>query len=150
MTGVSRRRVTLVTRLLQHVEMRGVYTKDEGVWKLLTRDQELLDLVVCYENDGDIFLYVDTVVNKEVEPLVQVQSWFPPQPLSAVNRYEQGRINRVLQNRVKFEELGLGEANHDIKIDIGDFCATVSNDQDENGTPITLATQTPSTGGDTL
>lgn len=33
----------------------------------------------------------------------------PLKPLPAVNEYEQGRINRVLENRAKFEELGLGK-----------------------------------------
>ncbi|KAL8131414.1 hypothetical protein AgCh_007374 [Apium graveolens] len=58
----------------------GVYTIDDTGWKLLTRDKELLEIVDGCENDGEIQLYVDTVVDKEVEPSVEMQPWVIVRP----------------------------------------------------------------------
>ncbi|KAL8103614.1 hypothetical protein AgCh_027986 [Apium graveolens] len=56
-------------------EIGGVYTKAADGWKLLTCDKELLDLVNETKPDHELHLYVDTVIDKEVEPSVQMQPW---------------------------------------------------------------------------
>ncbi|KAL8147689.1 hypothetical protein AgCh_005133 [Apium graveolens] len=56
-------------------EIGGVYTKAADGWKLLTRDKELLDLVNETKPDHELHLYVDTFIDKEVEPSVQMQPW---------------------------------------------------------------------------
>lgn len=72
-----------------------------------------------------------------------------PQPsagdLAQITQQLEAKFNRKLQDNMAWMLKKLGEANPDLKIDIGDFCATVSSDQDDNGTPITPATQTPGT-----
>ncbi|KAL6556816.1 hypothetical protein OROHE_006692 [Orobanche hederae] len=52
----------------------------------------------------------------------------------------EAKVNRMVQENMTWFLKKLGEANHTLKFDIGDFCATFSSDQDETGTPIT---QTP-------
>ncbi|XP_063947022.1 uncharacterized protein LOC135151762 [Daucus carota subsp. sativus] len=61
----------------------------------------------------------------------------------------EAKVNRKVQENMAWLLKKLGEANPSMKFDIGDFCATFSSDQDENGTPITPATQTPGTQGGT-
>lgn len=60
---------------LHFSEIGGVYIRNEnnGGWKLVTKDEELIELVNAYKNDEEIFFYVDNVVDKEIEPLVQMQ-----------------------------------------------------------------------------
>ena len=62
--------------------------------------------------------------------------------LAQITQQLEAKFNRKLQDNIAWMLKKLGEANPNKKIDIGDFCATVSSDQDENGTP---ATQTPGT-----
>lgn len=55
-------------------EIGGVYIQDDGAgWKLLTRDKELIDLVNGCENEEEIHLFVDTIIDKEIEPTAQMQ-----------------------------------------------------------------------------
>lgn len=65
---------------LHLTEIGGVYTRDDSGWKLLTKDKDLLELVDGCPNDGEINLYVDTVVDKEIEPSVQMQPWVIVRP----------------------------------------------------------------------
>ncbi|KAL1826385.1 hypothetical protein ACET3Z_004797 [Daucus carota] len=78
---------------LHLTEIGGVYTRDGNSWRLLTKDKELLELVDRCENDGEMDLYVDTVV--------------PAQTTPTKNPYEERRNKQVLENREKFKELGL-------------------------------------------
>ncbi|KAL8115937.1 hypothetical protein AgCh_022435 [Apium graveolens] len=140
----------------------GVYTKDVDGWKLLTRDKELMDLVNETKPDHELHLYVDTVIDKKVEPSVQMQPWviirprknliqvaetpeleegtvspkgtarrklnlqgdkisgkstgkndivvkLPKQPSQGLNKYELLKMKRLIENRAKFDELGLGK-----------------------------------------
>ncbi|KAL1831023.1 hypothetical protein ACET3Z_000674 [Daucus carota] len=61
---------------LHLTEIGGICMGDDSGWKLLTNDKELLKLVDdgC-ENKGEIVLYVDMVVEREIEPSVQMQPW---------------------------------------------------------------------------
>ncbi|KAL6582617.1 hypothetical protein OROMI_004695 [Orobanche minor] len=52
----------------------------------------------------------------------------------------EAKVNKMVQENMTWFLKKLGEANHTLKFDIGEFCATFSSDQDETGTPIT---QTP-------
>ena len=49
----------------------------------------------------------------------------------------EAKVNRKVQENMTWVLKKLGDANPDLKLDIGDFCATVSSDQDDNGTPMT-------------
>ncbi|XP_063940857.1 uncharacterized protein LOC135149316 [Daucus carota subsp. sativus] len=65
---------------LHLTEIGGIYMGDDSGWKLLTNDKELLKLVDGCENEGEIVLYVDTVVEREIEPSVQMQPWVIVRP----------------------------------------------------------------------
>lgn len=54
-------------------EIGGVYTRAAGGWTLLTWDKELFDIITAFRNDEELPLFVDTVVDKEVEPSPQMQ-----------------------------------------------------------------------------
>ncbi|XP_074326365.1 uncharacterized protein LOC141664335 [Apium graveolens] len=69
-----------VKEYLHLTEIGGVYTIDDSGWKLLTRDKELLELVDGCKNDGEIQLYVDTVVDKKDEPSVHMHPWVIVRP----------------------------------------------------------------------
>ena len=66
---------------LHLTEIGGICMGDDSGWKLLTNDKELLKLVDdgC-ENKGEIVLYVDMVVEREIEPSVQMQPWVIVRP----------------------------------------------------------------------
>ena len=49
----------------------------------------------------------------------------------------EAKVNRKVQENITWVLKKLGDANLDLKFDIGDFSATVSSDQDDNGTPVT-------------
>lgn len=49
----------------------------------------------------------------------------------------EAKVNRKVQENMSWLLKKLGEANPDLKLDIPDFCATASSDQDDNGTPMT-------------
>ena len=49
----------------------------------------------------------------------------------------EAKVNRKVQENLTWVLKKLGDANPDLKLNIGDFCATVSSDQDDNGTPVT-------------
>lgn len=51
------------------------------------------------------------------------------------------KVNRKVQENMVWFVKKLGEANPEMKLDLTDFCATLSSDADENGTPITPGTQ---------
>lgn len=53
----------------------------------------------------------------------------------------EAKVNRKVQENMAWLVKKIGEANPEMKIDFTDFCATFSSDADENGTPITPATQ---------
>ncbi|KAL6569227.1 hypothetical protein OROHE_003508 [Orobanche hederae] len=60
-----------VKDFLNYTEIGGLYVwkeKSRG-WKLMTCDVDLLELVDACENGGEIELFVDTVVDKEIELL---------------------------------------------------------------------------------
>lgn len=57
----------------------------------------------------------------------------------------EAKVNRKVQENMAWMLKKLGEANPGMKFDIGDYCATFSSDQDDNGTPITPVTQTGAT-----
>lgn len=46
------------------------------------------------------------------------------------------QVNKKVQENLAYALKKLGEANPNIRIDLGEFCATVSSDN-ENGTPMT-------------
>ena len=56
----------------------------------------------------------------------------------------EAKVNKKVQENMAWLLKNLGEANPTLKFDIGDFCATFSSDQDDNGTP-----QTRTPGGAT-
>lgn len=62
-----------VKEYLKLSEIGGVYTKAVGGWKLLSRDKELFDIINGLGNQDDVDLYVDTVVDPEVEPADHMQ-----------------------------------------------------------------------------
>ena len=49
----------------------------------------------------------------------------------------EAKVNRKVQENLTWVLKKLGDANPDLKLNIGDFCATVSSDQDDNDTPVT-------------
>ena len=65
--------------------------------------------------------------------------------LVQITQQLEAKFNRKLQDSMAWMLKKLGEANPGMKIDVGDFCATVSTDQDDNGTPISPTTETPGT-----
>lgn len=54
----------------------------------------------------------------------------------------EARVNKKVQENMTWMLKKLGEANPDLKLDIGEFCAPISSDQDDNGTPTTQAATT--------
>ena len=52
----------------------------------------------------------------------------------------EAEVNRKVQDNMVWLLKKLGEANPGLKVDINDFCAIVSSDGDEFGTPITPGT----------
>lgn len=62
-----------VVDYLKLKEIGGVYTKAADGWKLLTHDKELIALINETKHDHELHLYVDTVIDKEVEPSAQMQ-----------------------------------------------------------------------------
>lgn len=53
----------------------------------------------------------------------------------------EAKVNGKVQENLAWFLKKLGEANHDMKLDVLDFCATFSSDQDDSGTPITPTDQ---------
>ncbi|KAK1375345.1 hypothetical protein POM88_031538 [Heracleum sosnowskyi] len=49
----------------------------------------------------------------------------------------EAKVNRKVQENMTQMLKKLGEANPSLKLDFGEFCATVSSDQDNNSTPMT-------------
>ncbi|KAL8124269.1 hypothetical protein AgCh_012061 [Apium graveolens] len=81
-------------------KIEGVYTKAADGWKLLTRDKELLDLVNEIKMDYELHLYVDTVIDKEVEPLVQMQPWLQQEQQRKKNKQKSPELpKRILSPR---------------------------------------------------
>lgn len=64
-----------VMEYLHYTEIGGVYVWNEisRGWKLVKDDADLMELVNGCENNGEIPLYVDNFVDKEIEPLIQGQ-----------------------------------------------------------------------------
>lgn len=49
-------------------------------------------------------------------------------------------MNRKVQDNMSMFLKKLGEDNPALNLDMGDFCATFSSEDDENGTPLTNGT----------
>ncbi|XP_074377422.1 uncharacterized protein LOC141718948 [Apium graveolens] len=49
----------------------------------------------------------------------------------------EAKVNLKVKENMSWLMQKLGEANPGLKLDVGDFCATLSSDQDDNGTPMT-------------
>lgn len=49
----------------------------------------------------------------------------------------EAKVNTKVKENMSWLLKRLAEANPDLKIDITDFCATASSDQEDNGTPTT-------------
>ena len=64
--------------------------------------------------------------------------------ISQLESEMEAKVNRKVQQNMAWLLKKLGEANPGLKVDVTDFCATVSSDGDEFGTPITPGT-TPGT-----
>lgn len=64
--------------------------------------------------------------------------------ISQLESEMEAKVNKKVQANMAWLLTKLGEANPSLKVDITDFCATVSSDGDEFGTPITSGT-TPGT-----
>ena len=50
------------------------------------------------------------------------------------------KMNRQIQDNIAMVMKKIGEANPGLNLDVGDFCATLSSEEDENGTPFTAGT----------
>ena len=58
------------------------------------------------------------------------------------------KINMKVKDNMSMVLKKLAEANPGMNLDIGDFCATLSSEDDENGTPFTSGTvRTAGTAG---
>ncbi|KAL1802906.1 hypothetical protein ACET3Z_031553 [Daucus carota] len=59
---------------LHYTEIGGVYSKmTKGGWQLISNDKDLMDIVAGCKHGEQIDLYVDNTVDKDIEPLNQMQ-----------------------------------------------------------------------------
>ncbi|KAL1831037.1 hypothetical protein ACET3Z_000688 [Daucus carota] len=59
---------------LHYTEIGGVYSKmTKGGWQLISNDKDLMDIVAGCKHGEEIDLYVDNTVDKDIEPLNQMQ-----------------------------------------------------------------------------
>lgn len=83
--------------LMEHVkddvgytEFGGIYVKkEEGGWKLLLTDKDVTDLVTNLKEGSFLDIYIDTVVDKSIEPTNQIQPHVIIRPRT---RYFEGKI----------------------------------------------------------
>nr|XP_017228538.1 PREDICTED: uncharacterized protein LOC108203844 [Daucus carota subsp. sativus] len=57
-----------------------------------------------------------------------------------LERELEARLNIKVQENMTMMLKRLGNANPDLKLDLGDFCPTISSEQDDTGTPLTGGT----------
>ena len=59
---------------LRYTEVGGVYmSKGKAGWELLTDDKDLIGLLEACKDGEEIEFFVDTIVDKEIEPMTQMQ-----------------------------------------------------------------------------
>ena len=60
---------------LHYTEIGGVYILDEenGGWKLITTDKDVMEVVQGYDNGEEVEFYIDNTVDENIEPLNQMQ-----------------------------------------------------------------------------
>lgn len=59
---------------LHFTEIGGIYIRNEkGAWQIVTNDKELMGLVQCCDDEEEMVFYLDNTVDKEIEPLPQMQ-----------------------------------------------------------------------------
>ena len=59
---------------LHLTEIGGIYiSKEKGGWELVKNDKDLFGLVEACSDGEEIHFYVDNIVDKEIEPLNQMQ-----------------------------------------------------------------------------
>lgn len=74
---------------LHYTEIGGVYSKmTKGGWQLISNDKDLMDIVAGCKHGEEIDLYVDNTVDKDIEPLNQMQPHVTVRPR---NNLVQGR-----------------------------------------------------------
>lgn len=71
-----------VKEYLKYTEIGGVYAwKGKKIgWKLLKTDTDFLELVDSCKHDDEVPLYVDTTVDKNIEPLYPGVPWVVQRP----------------------------------------------------------------------
>ena len=52
----------------------------------------------------------------------------------------EAKMNKKVQDNIAMVLKKIGEANPGLNLDVGEFCATLSSEDDENGTPLTTGT----------
>ncbi|KAL8107919.1 hypothetical protein AgCh_024355 [Apium graveolens] len=96
-----------------YTEIGGVYVKKVGGgWKLLDNDKDICELVNSLSQGSVLDLYIDTVVDKAIEPDKQLQPHVIIRSRTSflkVNYYEEGRKKRIEENEQRVKELGLRE-----------------------------------------
>lgn len=59
---------------LDYTEIGGVYIpKEKGGWQLVSNDKELMPIFEGCDDGGEVDLYIDNTIDRDIEPLNQVQ-----------------------------------------------------------------------------
>lgn len=60
---------------LHYTEIGGIYISKgkKGGWQLVTNDKDLIELVQGCDDGHEIDFYIDNTVDKEIEPMIQMQ-----------------------------------------------------------------------------